>query len=71
MKQTFKSNINCSSCINTVSPVLNQELDIESWQVDTEHADKLLTVEGDIEAEKVVSILKNVGYTAELLSEKK
>lgn len=67
MKQTFKSNINCSSCINTVSPVLNQELDIESWQVDTEHADKLLTIEGDVDSEKIVAILQSVGYSAEPL----
>lgn len=41
----FKTNINCGSCIKSVTPHLN-ELDIvESWQVDTSDPDKILTVE--------------------------
>lgn len=69
-KQQFKSNINCGACIAKVTPQLNSELDIESWVVDTDSEDKILTVEGDVSLERVNHLLGEVGYEAKPLEEK-
>lgn len=60
----FKTNINCGSCIKTVTPFLNKTFEIEAWEVDTDNPDKTLTVKGDISAEEVIEVLKEAGYKA-------
>lgn len=40
----FKTNINCGNCIKSVTPFLNELLNVEEWQVNTDHPDKILTV---------------------------
>ena len=67
MKHTFKTNINCGNCIASVTPFMNKEIDIESWEVDTENPDKILTVETDLEAAEVISIVNEAGFKAETL----
>lgn len=62
----FKTNINCGNCLKAVTPFLNRETDIESWNVDLEHADRILTVEGDVEVTRVKEILKEAGFNGEL-----
>ncbi len=64
----FKTNINCGSCIKTVTPFLNKIFEIESWEVDTDNPDKILTVKGDITSEEVIEVLKEAGYKAEILT---
>jgi copper chaperone len=59
MKYTFKTNINCGGCIASVTPALNQLDEIESWSVDTENPDKILSVELEDEADPM-SILETV-----------
>ncbi len=63
----FKTNINCGSCIKTVTPFLNKAFEIESWEVDTDNPDKILTVKGDISSEQVIEVLKEAGYKAALI----
>lgn len=64
----FKTNINCSGCIATVKPHLDNAQGIGEWNVDTANKDKVLSVksEGATE-EEVVSIVKNAGFKIELL----
>lgn len=47
---------------------MNKEIDIESWEVDTDNPDKILTVETDLEAAEVISIVKEAGFKAETLA---
>lgn len=68
MKHQFKTNINCGNCIQSVSPFLNKELDIEHWEVDTENTDKILSVETDLEAKAVMELVKEAGFKIEPLS---
>jgi copper chaperone len=68
LKHTFKTNINCGNCIASVTPFMNKEIDIESWEVDTDNPDKILTVETDLEAAEVISIVKEAGFKAETLA---
>ena len=62
----FKTNIECSSCEARVKPFLDKKEGIASWQVDTDHADKILTVETDsLEAKDVIKTIKRTGFVAE------
>jgi len=65
----FKTNINCGNCIRTVTPFLNELDNIESWKVDTENPDKILTAEGDdLTIEEVETAVKKAGFLAAALS---
>lgn len=68
MKHQFKTNINCGNCIQSVSPFLNKELDIEHWEVDTENPDKILSVETNLEANAVMELVKEAGFKIEPLN---
>jgi copper chaperone len=64
----FKTNIKCSGCIATVTPHLNKLTEIESWEVDTNHPDKILTVSSeDLSSEQIISKLAEAGYNAETI----
>jgi copper chaperone len=68
-KLKFKTNINCSSCVNTVTPFLEAEKGIQHWQVDTSTADKVLTVEGDaIQKEMVIKTVEKAGFKIQPLN---
>jgi copper chaperone len=65
-KLEFKTNINCDACVAKVTPVLNANQTIESWEVDTKNPAKVLTLAGsDIDIEAVISALAKIGYRAE------
>ncbi|WP_035567982.1 heavy-metal-associated domain-containing protein [Hymenobacter sp. IS2118] len=61
----FKTNINCNNCIRAVTPTLNAETAITSWQVDTANADKILTITGDLTEAQVVALVEEAGFKAE------
>ncbi|MDF0716581.1 heavy-metal-associated domain-containing protein [Muricauda sp. 334s03] len=62
----FKTNINCGGCISKVTPFLNKQEGVESWEVDTTNADKILTIESDGASEEdVKATLQKVGFKAE------
>jgi copper chaperone CopZ len=65
-KYQFKTNIMCSSCIAKVTPVLNEILGDNQWQVDIKDSKKILTVTSESANEKeVIKALEKVGYEAE------
>jgi len=64
----FKTNINCGSCIKSVTPFLNELDNVDSWKVDTENSDKVLEVELDDENVTVVEdAIKRAGFKVERL----
>lgn len=59
----FKTNIKCGGCVANVTPFLNEEKRIQSWSVDTNSMDKVLTVEAEgISQEEIKSLLEKAGY---------
>jgi copper chaperone len=69
---TFKTNITCTGCIAKVTPVLNELVGENNWEVDLRTKEKKLHIkQGDIANEQITESLKQVGYKAELLEEKK
>ena len=68
IEKKFKTNINCNNCLNTVTPFLNQEMDIEEWQVDLSDPDRILSasLEED-DASLVIKAIEKAGFKAELI----
>lgn len=62
----FKTNIKCSGCIATVTPVLNELVGQDNWEVDLQSPDKVLTVSTE-EAGKqeIKQAIEKAGYKAE------
>ncbi|MBN8669983.1 MAG: cation transporter [Chitinophagales bacterium] len=61
----FKTNINCSGCINSVTPHLNQLEEIKGWKVDTASPDKVLTVETEdetLKADQITQVVEKAGF---------
>jgi len=65
----FKTNINCGSCIKSVTPFLNELDNVDAWKVDTENPDKILKVDLDDEnVSDVLDAVKKAGFNIELLN---
>ncbi|MGK7390791.1 MAG: heavy metal translocating P-type ATPase [Candidatus Cyclobacteriaceae bacterium M2_1C_046] len=63
---TYKTNINCGSCINAVTPHLNNVKGLKNWSVDTDNPDKILTVEAETASpEEVEKAVATAGFKAE------
>lgn len=63
----FKTNINCTGCLSKVSPVLDGENAIKSWNVDLNHQDRILTIKTDFpESLDVPQIVEKAGFIASL-----
>jgi copper chaperone len=62
----FKTNIMCGSCIQKVTPVLNETLGENNWKVDIQNPKKILTVSTEgINENDVVKAVEKAGYKAE------
>ncbi|WP_257667584.1 heavy-metal-associated domain-containing protein [Parapedobacter tibetensis] len=62
----FKTTINCSGCVASVTPSLDHVVGEGHWQVDTVNPDKILSVESDnATAEEIVEAVKKAGYHIE------
>ena len=62
----YKTNINCGSCIKSVTPFLNELDNVDEWKVDTENPDKILTVElDDTDSKSVVDAVTKAGFKIE------
>lgn len=65
----FKTNINCSGCIKSVTPHLNNINGIDSWKVNTETPDKVLTIETENgTSEEIKVAVKKAGFNIEELN---
>lgn len=61
----FKTNINCGNCIRSVTPFLNELDSVESWKVDTDNPDKMLTVESDADnPAEILEAIDKSGFEA-------
>ncbi|NLR58382.1 heavy-metal-associated domain-containing protein [Chitinophaga polysaccharea] len=65
----FKTNIKCSGCIATVTPVLNSLVGEDNWEVDLQSPDKVLTIaKENIDKSEVRNAIEKAGYKAEALA---
>ncbi len=64
----FKTNINCGGCVAKVTPALDSADGICDWKVDTNVADKILTVHSDgIQEDEIVKTVREAGFSIEPL----
>lgn len=64
----FKTNMNSEGRVAGVAPFLDGSENISSWQVDTEHPDKVLSVAGEqIEPGQIKELVKKAGFEAEVI----
>ena len=64
-----KTNINCGSCVATVTPTLNEIIGANNWKVDTANPKKVLTVTTEgLNEQDVIKAVEQAGYKAEKLS---
>ncbi|AEL28224.1 MULTISPECIES: heavy-metal-associated domain-containing protein [Cyclobacterium] len=64
----FKTNINCGGCLSKVTPFLNEEKDIEKWDVNLKSENRVLTVEtSKLNAEEVKKTVQKAGFNAEAI----
>jgi copper chaperone len=66
----FKTNINCGGCIEKVTPFLNNEPNINTWEVDTTNPQKILEVDTEcMKAAELISLLSRAGFKADPIGE--
>ena len=66
----FKTNINCSGCVEKVTPFLNDANGICHWDVDTANRDKILSVHSEgITEEDVIQKVQEAGFKIEILTQ--
>ncbi|MFT3903272.1 MAG: heavy-metal-associated domain-containing protein [Niabella sp.] len=64
----FKTNINCSGCVATVKPHLDEAAGIGHWEVDTANKDKILTVKPvRVTEQQVIETVQKAGFKIELI----
>lgn len=65
----LKTNIQCSGCVEKVTPLLNETFGEANWKVDTTDPKKILTVTaGDADEKDVIKAVEKAGYKAEKLN---
>ena len=66
----FKTTINCANCIRSITPVLNQEVGANNWQVDTANPNKILTIDAaSANVPQLVKAVQEAGFAIEPLAQ--
>ena len=62
----LKTSINCNNCVAKVKPSLEKVEGIENWNVDTDNADKILTVKSTgATAQQIIDAVEMIGFDIE------
>jgi copper chaperone len=62
----FKTNIKCEGCVAKVTPILNEKVGEDNWEVNIQTLEKTLTVvSDDADENTVISAVKEAGFNAE------
>ena len=64
----FKTNVESQEALAKVAPYLDKEESISKWSIDTESADKVLSVSGaDLSAGAIEKAVEQAGYKAKII----
>ncbi len=58
----FKTNINCGGCVKAVTGFISDVKGIESWEVDTNNPDKILSVKGEMKESEIIEAVEDAGF---------
>ncbi len=67
--QSFKTSINCSSCVRSVTPFLDDVDGVTIWRVNVEDDRKVLTVEGSATEQDIIKVVQEAGFDIAPLGE--
>lgn len=65
MLQQFKTNINCGSCVRSVTGFLDTVPGVMLWRVDVDNPDKILSVEGKADEQTILAAVREAGFDIE------
>lgn len=68
MLREFKTNINCGSCVRSVTGFLDDVPGVTIWRVNTEDPRKILSVEGEVDSAAVIAAVQDAGFDIELMN---
>lgn len=66
--KSFATNINCGSCVRSVTPFLDELEGVTIWRVDVEDDRKVLTVEGTAPEQAIIQVVREAGYDIQPLA---
>ena len=66
---SFKTSINCSSCVRSVTPFLDDVDGVTIWRVNVEDDRKVLTVEGSATEQDIIKMVQEAGFDIAPLGE--
>lgn len=58
----YKTDLRCGACVAHIKPLLDAAPDVARWSADVSDPNKVLTVEGDVTAERVGALIRPAGY---------
>ena len=63
----FKTNINCQNCVRAVTGFIEEVENVEHWSVDTDNADKVLSVKGpeNLNVDLLIEAVEEAGFDIE------
>ncbi len=64
----FKTNINCGGCLEKITPFMAKFPPQTTWHANTDHKDKILTIESDTLTEaQIMAVVREAGFSIEPL----
>ncbi|MEM9929916.1 MAG: heavy-metal-associated domain-containing protein [Bacteroidota bacterium] len=60
--QYFETNINCGSCVRSVTPFLDDVEGVTIWRVDVDDPRKVLQVEGSANKADIIATVQQAGF---------
>lgn len=70
-KYLYKTNLRCQSCLDKITPLLNNNQQIKNWSVDLNSSNKTLKIETTLNISELNEIFNKEKYQISLLDEKK
>ena len=69
MAKTFKTNINCKTCLSKVKPLLDEQLGEYGWSVDLTDPNRYLSIKSSgFDQGNLLKSLQSIGFKAEELA---
>ena len=60
----FTTSINCGGCVAAVTPYLQSLQSVQSWHVDTDNPQKILTISGtDLQENHIIATVEKAGFS--------
>lgn len=60
----FTTSINCGGCVAAVTPYLQSLQSVQSWHVDTDNPQKILTISGtDLQENHIIETVEKAGFS--------